>query len=78
MPARLHATIVVEGDPDALAAFRARANALLAEDFDEELRERHTAERLEYELRVSGGIPFPSFVTASREFPDLELVVSWS
>ena len=78
MPARLHATIVVEGDPDALAAFRTRANALLAEDFDEELRERHTPARLEYELRVSGGIPFPSFVTASQEFPDLELVVSWS
>lgn len=78
MPARLHATIVVEGDPDALAAFRMRANALLAGDYDEELRERHTADRLEYELRASGGIPFPPFVAASKEFPDLELVVSWS
>ncbi|HEY6864963.1 MAG TPA: hypothetical protein VI319_13785 [Burkholderiales bacterium] len=78
MPARLHAVIVIEGDPDALAACRARVNALLAGDFDEELRERHTAGRLEYELRVSGGIPFPPFVAASQEFPDLELKVEWS
>jgi hypothetical protein len=55
LPARLHAAIVIEGDADALDACRARVNALLAEDFDEELRERHTEGRLEYELRVSGG-----------------------
>jgi hypothetical protein len=78
LPARLHATIVIEGDPDALAACRMRVNALLAEDYDEELRERHTDGRLEYELRVSGGIPFPSFVTASQEFPGLTLQVAWS
>ena len=78
LPTRLHATIVIEGDARALAACRARVNALLAEDFDEELRERHTEGRLEYELRVSGGIPFPAFVTASQEFPALELKVEWS
>ncbi len=78
MPARLHATIVIEGDPAVLAACRARVNALLAGEFDEELRERHTEGRLEYELRVSGGIPFPPFVAASQEFPDLELKVEWS
>ena len=78
MPSRLHATIVIEGDPEALAACRARVNELLAGDFDEQLSERHTEGRLEYELRVSGGIPFPPFVAASQEFPDLELKVEWS
>jgi hypothetical protein len=78
LAARLYATVVIEGRADALAACRARVNALLADDFDEELRERHTEGRLEYELRVSGGLPFPSFVTASQEFPELELRVAWS
>jgi hypothetical protein len=78
LPVRLHATVVIEGDPDALAACRVRINAMLADEFDEDLRERHTEGRLEYELRVSGGIPFPPFVTASQEFPELTVQVAWS
>jgi hypothetical protein len=79
LAARLHASIVIEGDDsDLLAACRARVSALLAEDFDEEMRELHGDGRLEYELRVSGGIPFPVFVTASQEFPDLTVQVQWA
>jgi hypothetical protein len=78
LPARLHATIVIEGEADVLAACRARVNGLLAGDFDEEMRELHGEGRLEYELRVSGGIPFPAFVTASHEFPELTLQVHWA
>jgi hypothetical protein len=78
LASRLHATIVIEGDADALAVCRMRVNALLADEFDEELHERHTGGRLEYELRVSGGIPFPAFVTASQEFPELTVQVQWT
>lgn len=78
MSARLHATIVIEGEAEILAECRRRVNELLAGDFDEELRELHTASRLEYALRVSSGIPFPPFVAASQEFPDLTVQIEWT
>ena len=75
---RLHATIVVEGDAEVLQECRRRVNELLAEDFDEEFRELHTARRLEYEFRLAGGIPFPAFVAASEAFPELTVEVQWT
>jgi hypothetical protein len=75
---KMHATIVIEGDPDVLEECRRRVNQGLAEDCDEEFRELHTKGRLEYEFRVSEGIPFPPFVAASQAFPGLAVRVEWT
>jgi len=76
---RLQATVTIEGgDADLLRACRERVNALLAEDGGGEFRELHTHGRLEYEFRLAGGIPFPPFVGASQEFPEVTVVVAWS
>ena len=76
MSSPISATIVVEGDPPALAGYRARVNALLDAESAAPYRELHTAGRLDYRLR-SSGVPYPPFVQASGEFPDLTVRVEW-
>lgn len=78
MAVRLQAKVTIEGDAELLRACRERVNELLAEDGGGEFRELHTAGRLEYELRLAGGIPFPAFVGASQEFPELTVLVAWT
>jgi hypothetical protein len=51
---------------------------LLEEEGTDFFRELHSAERLEYEFKPRGGIPFPPFVSASQAFPDLTVEVRWS
>lgn len=70
------ATVVVEGDPPLLAGYRARVNALLDGEADGAYRELHTAGRLDYRIKASG-VPYPPFVEASAEFPDLTVRVEW-
>ena len=74
----LIATITVSGDPESLREYRAQVNRLLDEEGDGSYRELHTPERLEYEFKLHGGIPFPPFVSASQVFPDLTVEVEWS
>ncbi len=74
----LNATITVVGDPGLLREYRARVNRLLDEERVDPYRELHSAERLEYEFKLRGGIPFPPFVSASQAFPDLTVEVKWS
>jgi len=74
----LIATITVSGDPELLREYRAQVNRLLDEEGDSSYRELHTPERLEYEFKLHGGIPFPPFVSASQVFPDLTVEVEWS
>ena len=74
----LVATITVSGDPQVLREYRDHVNRLLDEEESGSYRELHTAERLEYEFRLRGGIPFPPFVSASQVFPDLTVEVEWS
>jgi len=74
----LNATITVSGDPGLLREYRAQVNRLLDEEGGESYRELHSAERLEYEFKLRGGIPFPPFVSASQAFPDLTVEVQWS
>jgi hypothetical protein len=76
MTSPISATIVVEGDPLALAGYRARVNALLDAESAVPYRELHTAGRLDYRLR-SSGVPYPPFVLASGEFPHLTVRVEW-
>ena len=74
----LVATIRVSGDPELLREYRGRVNLLLDEDRGGSYRELHTSERLEYEFRLDSGIPFPPFVSASQDFPDLTVEVEWT
>ncbi|HEY6241877.1 MAG TPA: hypothetical protein VIW78_13705 [Burkholderiales bacterium] len=74
----LIATIRVKGDPELLREYRAHVNDLLDEEGGDSYRELHSADRLEYEFRLRGGIPFPPFVSASQAFPDLTVEVDWS
>jgi hypothetical protein len=73
----LVATITVSGDPQLLREYRGQVNRLLDEEGGDSYRELHTAERLEYEFKLQGGIPFPPFVSASEAFPDLTVEVEW-
>lgn len=74
----LVATITVSGDPQQLREYRGQVNRLLDEEGGGSYRELHTPERLEYEFKTRGGIPFPPFVSASQAFPDLTVEVEWS
>jgi len=74
----LTATVTVKGDPGLLREYRAQVNRALDEEGGESYREVHSAERLEYEFKLRGGIPFPPFVSASQAFPDLTVEVKWS
>ncbi|HTO47866.1 MAG TPA: hypothetical protein VML91_09510 [Burkholderiales bacterium] len=76
MARRITATITVEGDAALLAAFRRRANELLDAEFGEPYRELHTTGRLDWRLKAAG-VPYPPFVTASEELPDLVVEVQW-
>jgi len=76
MSRRITATITVEGDEASLAGYRRRVNELLDAEREAPYRELHDATRLEY--RISGdGVPYPAFVTASSEFPELTVAVRW-
>jgi len=77
MAERISARVVVTGEGALLPAYRERVNELLDEDYAGTYRELHTADRLEYDVRGRGGIPFPPFVKASEEFPELEIAVRW-
>jgi hypothetical protein len=76
MSSPITATIIVEGDPPMLAGYRARVNELLDAESDAPYRELHTAGRLDYRLS-SSGVPYPPFVQASGEFPQLTVRVEW-
>lgn len=74
----IHATITVSGDESLLGACDARIRLLLAEQqIEGEIGEHHGVEALCYDLKVKGGIPFPVFVQASQEFPELKMVAEW-
>ena len=74
----LNATVTVVGDPGLLREYRGHVNRLLEEEGTDSYRELHSAERLEYEFKLRGGIPFPPFVSASQAYPDLTVEVHWS
>jgi hypothetical protein len=77
MADRFSARVTVTGQGALLPAYRERVNELLDEDYPGSYRELHAADRLEYDVRGRGGVPFPPFVKASEEFPELEIAVRW-
>ena len=61
-----------------LAEFRERLRWLMVRDVDaEEYTEHHADGVLEYRFAPKQGIPFPSFVQASADFPELRVEVEW-
>src|SRR5215470_1749776 len=76
MTRQIHATITVEGEDARVAAYRERVNALLDAQSDARYLELHARGRLDY--RIKGlGVPYPPFIAASNDFPDLVIQVSW-
>lgn len=74
----IHATLTVSGDRAQLPAADARIKSLLVEEvFAGEFEEHHGDDALSYDFKVSGGIPFPAFATASQEFPQLTIIAEW-
>lgn len=74
----VHATIRVTGPREQQEAFRARLLSIASDDpIDGEMEERHGEGELFYDLKVNGGIPFPPFVVASQENPELEIHAEW-
>ena len=61
-----------------LADFRERLRWLMVRDVDaEDYTEHHAEETLEYRFEPKQGIPFPAFVQASADFPELRVEAEW-
>lgn len=74
----IHATLTVRGDLGLLTAADARIKALLVQEvFEGGFEEHHGDDALSYDFKVRGGVPFPAFALASREFPQLEVLAEW-
>lgn len=74
----IHAVFRVGGERRQLAAFDARVKLLCAEQaIAGACEEKHAADRLHYDFKVEGGLPFPPFAQASGEFPALKVEVEW-
>src|SRR5690606_4973857 len=76
-PAVFTAVIRVTG-AGRLQDFRERVRWLMVRDIDaEDYTEHHTPDALEYRLEPKAGVPFPVFVQASADFPELRVEASW-
>ena len=73
----IHAQFEVTGTSPEREAYRLKLAELLVNEALLEVEERHTADRLVYDLKVAGGIPFPPFVMASQGWPGLSVAVEW-
>lgn len=72
------AIVRVTGGAGRFEEFRERIRWLLVRDPDvDPYTEHHAPDRLEYRFALDKGIPFPSFVTASGEFPELRVEAEW-
>lgn len=78
MPAGYGATVRVTGSVGRFEDFRECVRWLLVRDPDcDPYTEHHAEGALEYRFTVQNGIPFPSFVEASAEFPEMRIEVQW-
>jgi hypothetical protein len=72
------AVVRVTGSAGRFEEFRERVRWLLVRDPDvDPFTEHHGAGGLEYRFQVEKGIPFPTFVAASAEFPELRVEAEW-
>jgi hypothetical protein len=74
----IHATVTITGDPAQREACEAHLRHALADQLrPDDVTEHHGKDALCYDLKVSGGIPFPLVAEASEQFPDLEFAIDW-
>ena len=72
------AIIRVTGGAGRFQEFQERVRWLMVRDADAEAyTEHHVPGTLEYRFALEKGIPFPSFITASGEFPELRVEAEW-
>jgi hypothetical protein len=72
------AIVRVTGSAGRFEEFRERVRWLLVRDPDTDpYTEHHAAGGLEYRFEIAKGIPFPTFVAASAEFPELRVEAQW-
>jgi hypothetical protein len=72
------ATVRVSGAAGRFEEFQERVRWLLVRDVDTEAyTEHHAPGRLEYRFALRRGLPFPVFVTATAEYPELRVEVEW-
>jgi hypothetical protein len=72
------AVVRVTGSAGRFEDFQERVRWLLVRDLDAEpYTEHHAPGQLEYHFQLSKGLPFPAFVTATAEFPELRVEVHW-
>ena len=61
-----------------IEGFREHVRWLMVRDIDAEAYTEHHSEGvLEYRFAPKAGIPFPTFVAASSEFPELRVEAQW-
>ena len=72
------AVVRVTGDGGRFEEFRERVRWLLVRDPDvDPYTEHHSAGGLEYRFEMEKGLPFPTFIAASGEFPELRVEAEW-
>ena len=72
------ATVRVTGAAGRFEDFQERVRWLLVRDVDTEpYTEHHVPGCLEYRFELTQGLPFPVFVTATAEYPELRVEVAW-
>ena len=72
------AIVRVTGSAGRFEEFRERVRWLLVRDPDAEpYTEHHSGGLLEYRFELTKGLPFPTFVAASADFPELRVEAEW-
>ena len=72
------AIVRVTGSAGRFEEFRKRVRWLLVRDPDTEpYTEHHAQGLLEYRFELAKGLPFPTLVAASTEFPELRVEAEW-
>ena len=72
------AVVRVTGSKGRFEEFRERVRWLLVRDPDTDPYTEHHADTvLEYRFELVKGLPFPTFVAASAEFPELRVEAEW-
>jgi hypothetical protein len=72
------AVVCVTGSAGRFEEFRERVRWLLVRDPDvDPYTEHHLPDRLEYRFEMQRGLPFPTFIAVSAEFPELRVEAQW-
>ena len=72
------AIVRVTGSAGRFEEFRERVRWLLVRDPDAEpYTEHHSGGGLEYRFELTRGLPFPTFMAVSAEFPEMRIDVEW-